>query len=79
MEQWEKDGKRSRTKAKGSTAQKPQQKVVQPIPAIHEGESSDILQSLLTGNAPAEKSRGMSSGTLLTLKTHLQVIGMAHF
>lgn len=64
---------------KGSTAQKPHQKEVQPIPAIHEGESSDILQSLLSGNGLAEKRRGIFSSILLNLKTHLQLIGMAHF
>lgn len=66
MEHWEKNGKD--TASKGSTAQKPYQKEVQSIPAIHEGETSDILQSLLTGNGPAEKSRGMSSSSFLPWK-----------
>lgn len=65
--------------SKGSTSQKLHQKEVQPIPAIHEVESSDILQSLLPGNGLAEKSRGIPSSTLLTLKAHLQLIGIAHF
>lgn len=65
--------------SKGSTSQKPHQKEVQPVPAIHESERSDILQSLPPGNGLAEKSRGISSSTLLTLKTYLQLIGMAPF
>lgn len=65
--------------SKGNTAQKLHQKEVQPIPAIHKGESSDILQGLLPGNGLAEKSRGISSSTLLTLQTHLQLTGRAHF